>query len=361
LTPVAVSGLSSGVIAISAGGYHTCALTSAGSAECWGRNESGQLGDATSTGPEECEEVFVYRAVVGCSTTPVAVSGLGSGVIAVSAGGEHTCGLTSVGGSECWGRNESGQLGDATSTGPEECNEAMPLTREPTPFACGTTPVAVNGLGPGAAAISAGGSHTCALTAAGGVKCWGNNRDGQLGDGTSTGPEKCSTEAEPCSRTAVRVSGLTRVTCTTNAGTITLSPGLTGTAVYQGVKIKGTLMGCAGEPFTAAKYTASLTTTSKVTCSALSGPGAATFGTTKYTWTPKTKASTGTLGMPLTETSGIALSGELEGGPYSPLTLSGTVSESYTNAAICGVPQGSRGVIKPVTKGTFSGSAVTFE
>ena len=153
-------------------------------------------------------------------------------------------------------------------------------------------------------------------------------------------------------------------TCTNinnQQGTITLSPGLTNTAVYQGVKVKGTLIGCTGEPFTEAKYTATLTTTSKVTCSALSGPGTAMFGSVKYVWTPKTKATTGTFSLPLTETAGIALSSELESGPYSPLTLSGTASESYTNAAICGVPQGKKGVIKAVTKGTFSGSAVNFE
>lgn len=147
--------------------------------------------------------------------------------------------------------------------------------------------------------------------------------------------------------------------CTGNTGTVTLSPGLTGTAVYQGVKVKGTLTGCTGEAFTEAKYTASLTTTSKVTCSALGGPGAASFGSAKYAWTPKTKATSGTLDVPLTETAGVALSGELESGPYSPRSLSGTVSESYTNAAICGVPQGRKGIIKPVTKGTFTGSAVT--
>jgi hypothetical protein len=148
--------------------------------------------------------------------------------------------------------------------------------------------------------------------------------------------------------------------CTSNIGTITLSPGLTGTAVYQGVKIKGSLTGCSGEPFTEAKYTATSTTTSKVTCSALSGPGAASFGSVKYVWTPKTKATTGTFSLPLTETAGIALSSELESGPYSPLTLSGTASETYTNAAICGVPQGSKGIVKAVTKGTFSESAVGF-
>ena len=99
-TPVAVSGLSSGVSAISTGYYHSCALLSTGAVKCWGNNTYGQLGDNSQTQ----------------RLTPVDVSGLSSGVTAISAGYWHTCALLSTGAVKCWGQNTYGQLGDNSQT-----------------------------------------------------------------------------------------------------------------------------------------------------------------------------------------------------------------------------------------------------
>ena len=203
--PDNVLGLSSGVAAITAGTYHACALTTAGAVKCWGSNlywETGSAGDTTprytpvdvpglssgalaiAAGTNHTCAITSSNGVKcwgradggelgnGMATTagpnPVDVTGLTSGVLAIVAGDRHTCALTSAGGMKCWGYNFYGQVGDS-----------LPGTNRTTPFD-------VPGLTSGVAAIAAGGMHTCARTGAGAVKCWGYNGQGQLGDGTTT-------------------------------------------------------------------------------------------------------------------------------------------------------------------------------
>jgi len=150
LVPVAVTGLGSGVDAVAPGSSYTCAVTSAGGVKCWGYNANGQLGDGTTTE----------------SLSPVDVVGLTTGVDAVAAAGSHACALTTAGAVSCWGLNLFGQLGNGTTTSSQ-------------------IPVGVVGLGSGASAIAAGGSYSCAVAAAGVVSCWGSNPYGGLGDGTT--------------------------------------------------------------------------------------------------------------------------------------------------------------------------------
>ena len=84
---------------LSVGGGHACALTSDGTAYCWGANNVGQLGDSTTT----------VRAA------PTQVVG-GLKFSAISAGYAHTCGKTLDGSVACWGLNVAGELGESTAT-----------------------------------------------------------------------------------------------------------------------------------------------------------------------------------------------------------------------------------------------------
>lgn len=146
-TPVDVEDLSSGVTSIAAGKDHSCAVVS-GAAKCWGRNNFGQLGDSSNDG----------------SHVPVQVTGLTSDVKQVSSSVSHACAVTNSGAAKCWGLNTSGQLGNNSTLSSNE-------------------PVDVVGLSSGVRMISAGESFTCALMETGGVKCWGSNSLGRLGNG----------------------------------------------------------------------------------------------------------------------------------------------------------------------------------
>ncbi|HYM54027.1 MAG TPA: hypothetical protein VES97_01590 [Solirubrobacteraceae bacterium] len=151
-------------------------------------------------------------------------------------------------------------------------------------------------------------------------------------------------------------------TCTGNSGTIKLSPGLSGTAHVQNISIKGTLSGCSGEEsaVTGGKYVAHLKTAEGVTCSALTGAGAAEVETNiVIKWSPTGGGnSMGTFSMPLTEVPGVSLGGTLASGPFSGDSIAGTVSQTFTGGATCGVAEGKKKA-KKGNKGAFTGSAVT--
>lgn len=137
---------------VSAGGGHTCGVTVAGFAYCWGDNEDGQLGNATSSEPG--------------SFTPSPVGG-GLRFAQVEAGSAHTCGATTDHVGHCWGLGSLGRLGHGSNPGSRE------------------SPTAVAG-GHAFTRVVPGSNHSCGITAGGAVWCWGRNSAGQLGDGTTT-------------------------------------------------------------------------------------------------------------------------------------------------------------------------------
>ncbi len=198
-TPVAVRGITDAT-AIAAGGGQSCALLSGGSVDCWGENDYGQLGDGTSRGPQSCNGG-------PCASTPVAVAGI-TDASAIAAGSNHACALLAGGGVDCWGYNFAAELGIGTSSGVQWCTGGE---------WCATKPVAVVGMA-SATAIVAGGDHTCALVAGGGVQCWGYNSYGQLGDGISTGPQTCYWQLVRCAKTPIAVSAIANATAVTAGG-----------------------------------------------------------------------------------------------------------------------------------------------
>jgi alpha-tubulin suppressor-like RCC1 family protein len=150
LSPVTVTGGVS-FVALSGGGNHNCGLTATGAAYCWGENAAGELGDGTTTN----------------RSSPVAVTG-GFTFAAVSVRGAHTCALTPGGAAYCWGSNAFGELGDGTMTDR-------------------STPVPVMGALT-FVALATGAGHSCALTRTGAAYCWGDNSIGELGTGTAGNP-----------------------------------------------------------------------------------------------------------------------------------------------------------------------------
>jgi alpha-tubulin suppressor-like RCC1 family protein len=191
---VDVVGLSSGVVALSAGTSDTCAITAAGAAKCWGLGYYGLVLNSVPTTPQPI--AALSSGVLDISTGPnhtcavisgaakccginafgqlgigtkvdnpsfVDVKGLSSGIVALSAGFSETCAVDASGAVKCWGYNIHGQLGDNSNVD-------------------STVPVDVKGLSSGVVDVSLGLNHACALTAAGGVKCWGWNFYGQLGN-----------------------------------------------------------------------------------------------------------------------------------------------------------------------------------
>lgn len=156
LTPVRVSGIDDAA-SVAVGVESACALLESGYVECWGQ---GALGDGSTES----------------SLTPVTVSGITNATELSAADGMY-CALLSTKHIECWGWNALGQLGDGHE--PEEQREAA-------------TPVTVSGISTAIEVAAARNGSICALVSGGSVYCWGDNRRGALGTGSTLGPSWCN-------------------------------------------------------------------------------------------------------------------------------------------------------------------------
>ena len=200
-SPVSTSALLAGVrfSTITAGFAHTCALTTAGVAYCWGSTNQGQIGSG--------------NAIQQMSPTPVSISALPSGTAfsTLTAAKGHTCALTTAGVPYCWGDNSLGALGSGAVVVDRLSPVAVSISALPT--------------GTMFSAIDTGELHTCALTTTGTPYCWGGESDGQLGDGEP--PPEYDDQVDPPltqpSPVAVNIAAGTRVI------TRTLELGLSGT------------------------------------------------------------------------------------------------------------------------------------
>lgn len=177
-----------------------CAITSTGQMKCWGTNTNGELGEAAAVGqkafvPTLADNTDTYSKVIsynnatcGITTTGVLKCaglntlgrlGLGDTVARTSftivdsgvtyshidLGTNHACGITTDGVLKCWGSNSAGQIAKPSGTSsiylPSEVDAGVTYSK-----------------------ISLGPNHTCGITTANKLKCWGDNGNGKLGDGT---------------------------------------------------------------------------------------------------------------------------------------------------------------------------------
>lgn len=226
---------------LTAGASHTCGLAGGGVPLCWGQNLSGQLGDGSRT------DARFPRAVGGGLTFRSLV-----------AGWNHTCGLTANGNAFCWGLNGDGQLGDGSRLDrlvPTLVRGAIESLTAGSAHTCGISesqvlcwgdnrfgqlgdgttegkpqPTAVVGLPATPTLVAAGAVHTCALVSGGAAFCWGQNLQGQLGDGTSTNRT-----------TAVAVAGRYRFRALYAGGALTCGIATSGAQLCWGMNQSGQL------------------------------------------------------------------------------------------------------------------------
>ncbi|HQN73633.1 MAG TPA: hypothetical protein PLB16_09485 [bacterium] len=190
---------------LAAGAAHTCGLTNDGKVYCWGENNSGQLGNNTtenSFSPSKVDAEIVFKTITAsevntcglndageaycwgsnyCGQLGIGVPGSNSDAlvpvkvstdvkfVSLDAGSCHICGIDENDSAYCWGHNYIGEAGS---------NEGGTISKILTPHEMKTDLKFKS--------LSAGRNHSCGLDSAGKAYCWGNNSDGQAGNGHMT-------------------------------------------------------------------------------------------------------------------------------------------------------------------------------
>ena len=231
--PTLITNLASGVQDVQVGFSSTCAIKDGGDLYCWGANDYGQLGIGSTIQQAVPQKVTFfnknvskvavggssvcalsklgavycwgnsYRGRLGISSnvnevTPVVVSALGSGNKEIVSGESHSCVLTIAGAVKCWGYGEFGTIGNGLNA------------------ATNDTPAQVSGLTSGIKAISAGARYSCALTGNDVLVCWGYNYEGQLGLGQGNFTSVYSTP-QVSNTSVLTLSSGARTTCFTKS------------------------------------------------------------------------------------------------------------------------------------------------
>lgn len=171
--PVFVADVSDAAF-LTMGMHFACVATAAGRVRCWGVGTAGQLGPRP---PNMCTSTPFLNDTVrhACAMEPIEVAEL-DGVVSLSAGDQHVCAVQTDGSVVCWG---DADLVDAKA---ESC-DFDPATTRAQP--CVPRPTKIAGI-TDAVEVSSGGGTSCVRTRSGSVKCWGNGRSGELGDGNPT-------------------------------------------------------------------------------------------------------------------------------------------------------------------------------
>ena len=149
------------IVQIAAGTFHTCALTTEGGVKCWGGSSNGTLGSTTRKDKNPAPVV-----VMGAGSQPL------TGIVQLAAGFSFSCALTTEGGIKCWGAGSDGQLGNGSYDAKDVPVDVVDADNKPLT---------------GIVQITAGDRHACALTNKGNIKCWGNGKNGELGNAKGTG------------------------------------------------------------------------------------------------------------------------------------------------------------------------------